>query len=485
MKLGDGFVQQADLMFPLPFFRGSPVDRRTFLVAGTSALGAVAPAIQTSALAAPRGKIAKSTIMIWLSGGASHIDTWDMKPNAPLEYRGLFTPAATSAPDIQLCEHLPHLAKQAHHLAIVRSLGDHGRGTGDHHAGYYYNLTGHAPDQTFHRLLNARTPYPDDWPSMASVAAMKRPPHPSLPNAITLPQKEGAPEYTRPGQFAARIGLEYDPVFVDGTREKPMEYTAPALKLQGEIPANRLLARRELLSTIDESRRSLERSLTSGNYSKQQHKAFALLGSTETKSAFDLSLESDSVWERYGRGINSTTMVMARRLVEAGVPFITLFWKDNRELDTLCKSGGGWDTHGNNFNCLKDRLLPEFDRPFAALLADLHERGLLDETLVLVSSEMGRKPKVGDPRSGGVNGAGRDHWTAAMSILMAGGGIRGGQVYGASDKVAEFPATNPTAPEDIAHTVFHAMGIDDLSARDSQGRPFDLMQEGRPLLELF
>ncbi len=471
-------------MLPLPFSAGSPVDRRSFLVAGTGALGAFAPAVSLANVT-PRTKHAKSTIMIWLSGGASHIDTWDMKPGAPLEYRGLFDPVATSAPDIQLCEHLPHLAKQAHHLAIVRSLGDHGRGTGDHHAGYYYNLTGHAPDPTFHRLLNARTPYPDDWPSMASVVALKRPPHSSLPNAITLPQKEGAPEYTRPGQFAARIGLEYDPVFVDGSREKPLEFTAPALRLQGEISSHRLLDRRGLLDTLDESRRSLERTLASGNYSKQQEKAFMLLGSNETKSAFDLSQESPATFQRYGQSITATSLVMARRLVEAGVPFITVFWKGDDEVGKLCLSGGGWDTHGNNFDCLQNRLLPEFDRPFAALLADLHDRGLLDETLVLVSSEMGRKPKVGDPRSGGVKGAGRDHWTAAMSVLMAGGGIRGGQVYGASDKLAEFPATNPTAPEDIAHTVFHAMGLDDLSARDSQGRPFDLMQEGRPLLELF
>ena len=179
------------------------------------------------------------------------------------------------------------------------------------------------------------------------------------------------------------------------------------------------------------------------------------------------------------------SMLLARRLVEAGVPFVTVFWKGDKELDKLCKSGGGWDTHGNNFNCLKDRLLPEFDRPFAALLDDLHQRGLLETTLVLVTSEMGRKPKIGDPRSGGVGGAGRDHWTACQSVLLAGGGIRGGQVFGTSDKRAEYPADNPVAPEHIARTVFHAMGIDDLHAVDREGRPFHLMDEGRPLTELF
>jgi len=179
------------------------------------------------------------------------------------------------------------------------------------------------------------------------------------------------------------------------------------------------------------------------------------------------------------------SMLLARRLVEAGVPFVTVFWKGDKELDSLCKSGGGWDTHGNNFNCLKDRLLPEFDRPFAALLDDLDQRGLLETTLVLVTSEMGRKPKIGDARSGGMVGAGRDHWTACMSVLLAGGGIRGGQVFGASDKRAEYPADNPVAPEHIARTVFHALGIDDLSAVDREGRPFQLMEEGRPLTELF
>ena len=477
-------------------------DRRAFLLAGgLSCFGAdiAGSAMACAAERAARGegvaaageigsgrrKIAKSAIMIWLSGGASHIDTWDMKPNAPLEYRGEFHPVATSAPGIELCEHLPHLAKQAHHLAVVRSLGDFHRGTGDHHAGYYTNLTGHSPDPTFHRLLNARTPYPTDWPSMASVVAMKRPPHPSLPNAITLPQKEGAPEYTRPGQFAARLGIEYDPLFVDGSRAKPLDFTVPALTLQGKITREQVASRRELLATLDRAQQSAEQSPALSDYQKHQLKAFSLLTSSEAKSAFDIGSEPESVRQKYGSSITGTSMLMARRLVEAGVPFVTVFWKENKELDKLCKSGGGWDTHGNNFGCLRDHLLPEFDRPFAALLADLSERGLLDTTLVLVSSEMGRKPKIGDPRSGGVSGAGRDHWTACQSILLAGGGIQGGQAYGTTDKVAEYPADNPVGAEDIAHTVYRAMGIDDLNAIDALGRPFRLMEEGRPIAALF
>jgi hypothetical protein len=461
--------------------------RRAFLVAGgMSYFGFdLAGRIAASPPAATNRKIAKSTIMIWLSGGASHIDTWDMKPDAPEEYRGIFKPAATSAPGIQLCEHLPHLSRQAHHIAIVRSLGDHGRGTGDHHAGYYYNLTGHAPDRTFHQLLNARTPYPTDWPSMASVVALKRPPHPHLPSAITLPQKEDAPEYTRPGQFAARLGIEYDPVFVDGSRDRPLDFVVPSLSLSGDVPGERLHDRVALLHAIDGVQRIVENSPSNRDYSINQRKAFTLLSSGQTKAAFDLRQEPEKVRDRYGKGINSMSMLLARRLVEAGVPFVTVFWKGDKELDKLCKSGGGWDTHGNNFNCLKDRLLPEFDRPFAALLDDLHQRGLLESTLVLVSSEMGRKPKVGDPRSGGIGGAGRDHWTKCQSVLLAGGSIRGGQTFGASDKRAEYPDLNPVAPEHIARTVFHAMGIDDLHAVDREGRPFHLMEDGRALTELF
>jgi hypothetical protein len=465
-----------------------PLDRRTFLVAGglgffgsNLADGRIYAAGATPSTRAT----ARSTILIWLSGGASHIDLWDMKPDAPEEYRGPFRPVATSAPGVMLCEHLPHLARQAHHLAIVRSLGDHGRGTGDHHAGYYYNLTGHAPDRTFHQLLNARTPYPSDWPAMSAVVALKRPPHPFLPSTITLPHKEGAPEYTRPGQFAARLGIEYDPLFVEGTREHPLDFSVPALALRGDVSPDRLEGRHELLQALDDFRRGVEQSTLVHDFTTHQRRAFTLLASRQTQAAFDLRREPAAVRGRYGPGINAMSMLLARRLVEAGVPFVTVFWKGDRALESLCRSGGGWDTHGNNFNCLRDHLAPEFDRPFAALLDDLHQRGLLGETLVLVTSEMGRKPRIGDPRSGGPGGAGRDHWTACMSVLLAGGGIRGGRVFGASDRRAEFPLDQPVAPEHIAHTVFHAMGIDDLNTRDREGRPYHLLDEGRPLTELF
>jgi uncharacterized protein (DUF1501 family) len=462
------------------------LSRRAFLAA--SGLGFagldLASLLAAEAPAAPKRKVARSTILLWLSGGASHIDTWDMKPDAPVEFRGEFQPIATSAAGVRLTEHLPMLAKQAHHLAVINSLGHYGRGTGDHHAGYYYNLTGREPDPSFRQLLNARKPLPSDWPFIGSVVTSKRPAHPYLPSLITLPQKPGAPEYTRPGQFAAKLGTEYDATYVLANKDRPLDFTAPVLTLQGDVDVARLQSRRELLGVLDRGLRDAAPNAGQA-LSRQQEKAFSLLASPQTKGAFDLSREPLTVRERYGQTINGLSLLMARRLVEAGVPFVSVFWYEDPKLNDLCKSGGGWDTHGSNFTCLRQHLLPELDRAFSALLEDLHQRGLLSETLVLVNSEMGRKPKVGDPRSGGPKGAGRDHWTECQSVLLAGGGIKGGQTYGRSDKVGAYPADRCVAPEDIAKTVYHAMGIDNLEATDREGRPFHLMPEGRALTELF
>jgi hypothetical protein len=465
--------------------------RRTFLFASTTGLAGLSflppraiAAAENATSAIGSGK-AKSTILFFLSGGVSHLDTWDMKPKAPLEYRGPFQPIATSAPGVMLCEHLPMLAKQAHHLALVNSIGGT-VSTNDHHAGYYYNLTGHVPDPTFLSLGNNRTPYPGDWPCMGAVVGAKRPPHSHLPNFITLPHKEGAPAYTRPGQFAARLGLEFEPLYVDGDAKNPLKFQVPALMLQEGTSSARLTNRTELLNELDSARRDLDVFAASRTWNAQQNRALSLLLSSSTTEAFDVSKEPSEIRQRYGETVNGMSLLAARRLVEAGVPFVTVFWRgDPERLDKKCASGGGWDTHGNNFGCLKEDLLPEFDRGFSALIEDLAQRGKLDETLLLVTSEMGRKPKIGDPRSGGVSGAGRDHWTHCLTDVLAGGGIRGGQTYGASDRYGEYPAINPVTPADIAKTVFHAMGIDNLEAHDNQGRPYNLLAEGSAIEALF
>ncbi|MBW3597565.1 MAG: DUF1501 domain-containing protein [Planctomycetes bacterium] len=464
----------------------SPITRRTFLTASTAGIAGMTFG-RPSAATGSEGRgpaTARSTILFFLCGGASHLDTWDMKPEAPAEYRGPFQPIETSAPGVRLCEHLPMLARQAHHLAVINSVGGTVN-TNDHHAGYYYNLTGHEPDGTFRTLGNNRTPFPDDWPFMGSVVASRTPKHPDLPGAITLPHQPSRKPYTRPGQFSARLGVEHDPLYVMGDVEEPLAFHAPALVLEGDVTAARLAERRELLGAIDVARRDFEQYGAVHRWGRQQERAYSLLVSSKTTEAFDVSREPPVLRERYGETVNGMSLLLARRLVEAGVPFVTVFWKENEKLKNQCKSAGGWDTHGNNFDCLKEHLLPEFDRGFSALIEDLTDRGLLDQTLLLVTSEMGRKPKIGDPRSGGVSGAGRDHWTHCLTDLLVGGGVRGGQTYGASDRFGEYPDDRPVTPADVTKTVYHAMGVHDLEARDREGRPYNLLAEGKPILELF
>ncbi len=470
-------------------------NRRTFLVAsglGVTGLGvtgltlgsparilANAPFDRTSA-----GGKAKSVILFFLCGGASHLDTWDMKPDAPAEYRGPFKPIPTSSSDVRLCEHLPLLSKQAHHLALINSVGGTVN-TNDHHAGYYYNLTGHVPDPTFLSLGNDRRPYADDWPYIGSVVASRRPAHRQLPNAITLPHKPSKAPYTRPGQFAARLGVEFDPLYVQGSLEEPLKFQAPALVLAGDVTTEQLQSRQQLLDKLDFARRDFEHNPFEKLWKQHQSRTLELLMSNSATKAFDVASEPLAVRERYGTTVNAMSLLLARRLVEAEVPFVTVFWKENEAIAKKCASAGGWDTHGNNFVCLKENLLPEFDQAFAALIEDLAQRGLLDSTLVMVTSEMGRTPKIGDPRSGGVAGAGRDHWTHCQTVLMAGGGVRGGQTFGASDRLGEYPAVQPVTPTDIAKTVYHAVGVKDLKATDSQGRVYNLLEAGEPISQLF
>lgn len=463
-------------------------NRRTFLVA--SALGFAGLRFGMpgpAAMASTQGPkaTAKSTILFFLCGGSSHIDMWDLKPEAPIEYRGLFNPIATSAGGVNISEHLPLTSKQAHHLAIVRSVN--GRvSTNDHHAGYYYNMTGHDADPTFLSLGNNRTPMPNDWPYMGCVVGSRLPNSKGLPNAVTLPYMPSRAPYTRPGQFAARLGVQHNPLYVYGSLEAPLKFEAPALVLEGDMTARRLSSRKSLLAKIDQARADFAAEADVAEWSKLQSRAFSLLGSAATTAAFDVGSEPEAVRQRYGQTVNGMSLLLARRLVEVGVPFVTVFWMpDEKRLHKKCASAGGWDTHANNFNCLKDDLLPEFDRGFSALVEDLNGRGMLDETLLLVTSEMGRTPKVGDRRSGGVYGGGRDHWTRCQSVVFAGGGIRGGQTYGTSDRHAEYPADKPVTPAHVAKTVYHAMGIHNLEAKDPDGREFNLLAEGEPLVSLF
>ena len=456
-------------------------NRHDFLVAGGLGFcGLLAHDVLGASTTEQPKRTAKSTILIWLMGGASHIDTWDLKVNAPLEYRGDFQPIGTSAPEIELCEHLPLMAKQAHHVAVVRSVGHVNSPQNDHHTGYYYNLTGHCPEPGFN---NSRQPEPTDWPFIGSVVASRQKPHPYLPHCISLPDKAGAPGGRRPGQFAARLGIQHDPMYVYNGFDRPMDFQAPSLGLPAGITVEHMRDRRGLLNSLDRAERKLDHTRNLHNFSRLQEQAFSLINSRQSRDAFDLTKERESVRERYGKGLNAMGLLLARRLVEAGVSFVTVFFQYDPMLNRC--SGGSWDTHWQNFRCLSEFLLPDFDRPYSALLADLEERGLLDETMVVVNSEMGRKPRIGDPRSDGVSGQGRDHWTHCMSVLLAGGGIQGGQVYGSSDRIGAYPEDMPVTPAHITKTIYRAMGVNDLEAVDAEGLPFQLLEDGYSLDTLF
>src|SRR3954471_8237021 len=294
----------------IPLFSPA-LSRRSFIAASTAGLAGLTFGHGAfGAAAAPvRRKPAKSTILFFLCGGASHIDMWDMKPEAPLEYRGEFQTIKTSSPEIQLCEHLPLLAKQAHRFAMVHGVTDYGRATGDHHAGYYYNLTGHQPDATFRQQGNDRRPYPDDWPHMGCVVARARPAHEKLPNLITLPHIPSKAPYTRPGQFAGRLGLEYDPFLLSGSFNEPLKFSAPTLTMDAGMSRGRLDDRRGLLAALNAARRELDGEVAVRNYTAQQERAFKMLSSSATAGAFDIASESAATKERYGSTINGTSLL--------------------------------------------------------------------------------------------------------------------------------------------------------------------------------
>ncbi len=459
------------------------ISRRGFMQAGgLGVFGLTWPALlQAHARddAARRGTRAKACILVYLDGGMSHIDTLDMKPAAPAEYRGEFRPIASTIPGVPICEHLPRMANVLRHCSLVRTMSQRGRGIiGDnHHTGAYYYLTGHAPDPSFGQLGLNRRPQGEDWPFIGSVVALKKGTEHALP-LVALPDRAHSAEYIRAGQFAGKLGNAYEPFLVMGNTDRPGEFTVPNLSLPTEITLDRLNVRRTLLGQIDRMDRTLERS---GRTFDQHHdRAFRMLSNSVRGGAFDLARESQQTRARYGDDVNGQSMLMARRLVESGVPFVSVQWQPRRNREELCN---GWDTHRNNFHCLRTYLLPYLDQAFSALIEDLVQRSMLDDTLVVLMSEMGRKTRIGDPRTGGENG--RDHWMHCHTVLLAGGGIKRGFVLGASDSTASFPVDRQTGPEDLAATIYHALGITDLSAQTREGRSIHLLEDGESMQELF
>jgi len=402
------------------------------------------------------GGKAKKCIIVFCWGGMSHIDTWDPKPDGPVEIRGQFVPISTATPGIFVTEHLPHLAKQTNKLAIVRSIAHddsaHGRGM-------YWNLTGHRPP----RVGNI-APEVHDWPSLpAMVAKLKEAPR-GVPPAVRLPYPLVDNNTLQAGEYGGWLGAKYDPIVLRTPKGEPFGGVSRSLGSEvlelGDVDVQRAADRNELRSALEtKSPRAIEQA----NFSHFRELATDILLGSAVRKAYDLESEDPKNRERYGNHLGGQSLLLARRLTEAGVPVVQVCCAAG---DLNGSVGDMWDTHGDNFNRLKNKLLPVFDRGVAALLQDLEERGTLGETLVVVLTDFGRTPKIN-------GGTGRDHYPSAYSVVLAGGGIVGGQVYGSSDAQGAFPHDKPCGPPDIHATIFQALGISPRAViHDALNRPF-------------
>jgi hypothetical protein len=413
---------------------------------------------------------AKRCILVFLNGGPSQLDLWDMKPDAPAEVRGELKPIATSVPGIQISELLPLLARQVDRFKIVRSVT---HPCSVHTTGVYTMLTG-----TIHGtpLVDQTRTLPEDHPHLGSILAKWRGTGDGLPTFVTLPRLFEAPPVDGiwPGQNAGFLGRRYDPFIVQGNKETA-EFAAPGLELAGDVGAERLEDRHTLLEQLNRKARIAQSGGQLDRLDTFYQQAFSLLTSSRAQAAFDLSRESPQTRDRYGRHLFGQGLLLARRLIEAGVPLATVYWID----PTPAGAGGGeYDSHGRIYHHMRNRLVPPTDRALSTLFVDLAERGLLDDTLVVVMGEFGRTPRINKD-------AGRDHWPHAQSILLAGAGISGGSVFGATDRFAAEPCDSPIPPHDLAQTILHLLGVPaDLELRDAQGRPIRASQ-GTPVAGLY
>jgi uncharacterized protein (DUF1501 family) len=396
-------------------------------------------------------------------GGPSQQDTWDPKPGAPAEFRGEFRPIPTTVPGLQICEHLPLLAQRAHRLALIRSMTHQDV---DHTSATHLLLTGRP---------NPGGQLADDWPNYGAILSLLRRGRGALPaNVSMMPLvPNGAPRFVEQshGQGAGWLGPIYNPMRIDADGSRA-DYAVAELALHADLTPLRAGGRQKLLARLEQQQLALEQAQV---FAKESHyaRAFRLLASADVRQAFDLAQEPLAIRERYGMNIHGQSVLQARRLVEAGVPLITVFWPN----EGITNVSVYWDTHQRNFIDLRERLCPVTDLAFSALLDDLEARGLLDDTLVVWTGEMGRTPRVGQSVVGGAGAGqdGRDHWGKVFTTVLAGGGIRVVVVYGSSDRYAAEPATNPTPPVDLAATIYHCLGVDPRTEiQDRLGRPSTL-----------
>lgn len=410
---------------------------------------------------------AKSCIVLFLFGAPAHQDLWDLKPRAPSKIRGEFQPIPTSVPDLFVGEHIPRLAQRADRLTLLRSV-THPDNT--HTVAMHYMLAGirHARPAT--NPQNA----PDDFPCFGAVMNYatahgfrgSRSPAALIPPSVSLnapANQVSANNHIFPGFFAGFLGAAHDPFFVSQNASAPDFRPLPTVDSD-----NRLSSRKTLLSTIESQASAFERSLAVRDLDSDYAKAFSILTAPTVRQAFDVAEEPVPLRDAYGRTPFGQGCLLARRLVERGVSLVTVNWE---------RDDAYWDTHQNNFRNMRTKLCPNLDQGFSALLDDLAARGLLDETLVVAFGEFGRTPQIN-------NQAGRDHWAPCNSVVLAGAGLPGGAVYGSSDRIAAYPASNPVTPEDLAATIYHLLGIDThLTLRDELGRPFAL-SPGEPIQAL-
>lgn len=441
-------------------------DRRWFLASSSTAVGAfVLPTLGsrlTIASDAARPAPTRQAIVILLQGGCSHLDTWDLKPEAPAEFRGEFQPIATSVPGISISEHLPLLAQRAHLYNVLRSVY---HATPSHEAAIHWVLTGFD-----YPGANTSTKNRNNKPAMGSIVAKTRPANKSgLPSYVCVPDKGQLGDRVR---FASAhlLGMAYDP-FESGLTpsDSASDFRMPPnLSVSTAADLRRFDHRLALLGQLDQLRRKLDGNDSRDGMGIFQRQAIEMLAHPVTRDAFDLSKEPRALRERYGNCRVGQETILARRLAGAGVPFTLVNFSLNQD----------WDTHNNNFQTLKTTRLPELDRAVSTLLDDLEERGQLESTIVAVITEFGRTPKINP-------GAGRDHWSDVFSVMLAGGGLKSGICLGSSNPRGEIPQDRPIHINDVLATIYHQLGVPtNLVHNDELGRPVPVLDRGEPIREL-
>lgn len=447
--------------------------RRDALYVGAGAFGLTLPKIlqADSVAGAKRDKTprAKSVIILYLSGGPSQLDMWDMKPQASEEIRGTFQPISTNVPGIQICEHLPRMAQLADKYTIVRSMR---HDESDHLRAGYWVMTGgrlKRPITAFSGMERS------DRPHIGGIVSKFRPAQ-KMPSFVVVPEFVSPREVARPGQHAGFLGGRFDPYLINSDPNKPNFQPGPLLNASPLTNA-RLSGRRSLLDSLEGESRAPQ-AAAARDLDSFRESAFGLVSSAASRQALDISQESAATRDRYGRHAFGQSALIARRLIEAGVRLVQVNFPrhDNRE------AGQGYDSHSSppnppHLNWAKERLIPPTDTAFSSLVEDLADRGLLEETLVVMMGEFGRTPRFNK------NG-GRDHWPGCYSLVLAGGGVAGGHVFGASDNISATPTRDPMTPDDLLATVYYLLGIDHRSVmHDLSDRPYQIV-DGKPVLGL-